>query len=115
MSSVKGTIKTGKHTENHGTWLKNHGYTVEQGDGKIVVTGTEFVEAIDLSGPDGGVAVLKEVIAAKKLLTYGTKAQTAKGPRSSIMLCGFLGTASALVVKPVGQGKAQATNLFASL
>lgn len=113
---VAGTIKIGKHTAGHGAWLKARGYKVTEGDGKIVVEGSSFVDEIDLTGEDGGVAALKAVIEAKSLLTYSTKAKTAKGERSSIMLCTVLGPASALVVKPVGTSKAaKVPNAFAAL
>jgi len=117
MPSVKGSIKVGRHTEGHGAWLKARGYTVTEEPGKIIVEGSSFVESIDLSGtPEQQVAELKKVIEAKSLLTYETKAVTPKGPRSSIMLCGYLGAASALVVKPVGKGaKTDSTSIFAAL
>lgn len=115
MSNVVGTIKIGKHTAGHGTWLKAHGYEVVEADGKLAVTGSEFVESIDLTGADGGVAVLQGLIEKKALLTYSTKAKTAKGDRSSIMLCSVLGPVSAIMVKPVGAGKAAAVSAFAAL
>ena len=115
-TTVNGSIKIGKHTAGHAAWLRARGYTVVDGDGKITVKGTAFVTEIDLTAADGGVAVLKDIIAKKALMTYSTKAKTAKGERSSIMLCTVLGPASALMVKPAGAGtKAAANSPFAAL
>jgi hypothetical protein len=116
MAKVQGSIRIGRNTAEHGAWLVAHGYEVDSTSkpGFIVVSGTEFVPELDLTGEDNGLAVLKAIIEGHKLLTYSTKAQTAKGPRSSIMLCTYLGKASALVVKPVGAGKTS-VNVFASL
>jgi len=112
--SVQGTIKLGKHTEGHGAWLRAHGYEVEDQVGRILVIGSEFVEKIDLS--QDSVEAIKKVIAAKQLLTYGTIADIGNGKiRKSIMLCGYLGPVSALIVKPVGTAKVATPSPFATL
>jgi hypothetical protein len=112
---VQGTIKTGKNTKGHGAWLLAHGYTVVEQVDSIVVEGTEFVKELDLSGVDA-LDVLKKVIEDKQLLTYQTLVSLKDGKRLfGIPLCGKLGTASALVVKPVKAEKAKATNEFSSL
>jgi hypothetical protein len=113
---VKGTIRIGKQTANHGAWLTAHGYTVDAASkpGFIVVEGTEFVEALNLQ--ENAVDALKAVIEKKQLLTYSTKATIEGGKtRSSIMLCTHLGPVSALIVKPEGAAKAAKASAFAAL
>ena len=110
---MQATIKRGKHTEGHGAWLCAHGYEVKEEAGRFVIeVPGGFVEKIDLS--QDPVGELKKVIVARQLFTYSTVAAVGDGKtRKSIMLCGFLGVASALVAKPMTVKKGE--SVFAAL
>jgi len=113
---VSGYIRLGRNTAGHAAWLTAHGYKVTEEPGRICVEGEKFINEIDLSGDaEAQTKALKAVIEARDLFTYSTKAKTAKGDRSSIMLCGYLGPVSALMVKPVSAVKSQSAGIFAGI
>jgi len=116
--SVKGTIVVGKNTANHKAWLESHGYVISQEGSILTVEGSGFVQEIDLS--EDALGILKtEVLDAKKLLTYTTRAKVVvRGEVKvlrSIPLCTILGPASALVVKPIGEAPVKVVSPFATL
>lgn len=105
VASVRGTIKVTSKTAGHEAWLKERGYVATAADGVLSVSGSCFLEELDMSGPDEGVAVLKEVVRNHQLLTYSTRVLTNKGVRFGFPLLGMLGKASALVVSPAKGSK----------
>lgn len=115
VAMVRGTIKVNSKTAGHEAWLKERGYAVTAADGALSVSGTCFLETLDLSGPDEGVAVLKEVVRKNQLLTYSTRVLTNKGVRFGFPLLGVLGKASALVVSPASGSKASSGGVYDSI
>ena len=117
-NTIIGTIKLNNNTKNHEKSLKALGYETTSDGEKLIVTGSEVVTHLDLSGEDPA-GVLLEVIEGRKLLTYGTRVTfaTAEGPKevSSVPMCLKLGALckqkgiphnlSCLVIQPEGKGK----------
>lgn len=100
MATVNGTIRMGKRTEGHEAWLTARGYSVRRDSDVLHVEGREFVDSVDLTGPDDGVSLLREMVAKQQLATYRTRFTFNGGEvRSGIFAVGRLGAASALVVK----------------
>ena len=107
-----GTIRLGPKTANHATWLLKHGYEVKETEESLSVQGKgEILTSLDLR--TNSLEVMRGVISRGDLLSYRTKVQTEKGELSSIMLCSFLGPASALVVKTAKDVKV--SNIFRNL
>jgi len=112
---VQGTIKLGRNTVNHGTWLKARGYTVtENGTESITVQGKgSFRDELDLSQetPEARAAALKAVLDSGDLLHYGTKISLHSDGEMKTLFgipaCGKLGAASALIVKKAKPDKAK--------
>lgn len=116
-----GYIKIGDKTSGHGEWLATGSrvgnYSVVQEEKRFVVTGKGvFRDTLDLSGPDGGVAVLKDVIAKGDLITYRTKITFQGGVTlSGVFAAPRLGPASALMVKPAKAGPKATGTIFDAL
>lgn len=115
-NTVSGSIKLNRHTSGHPAWLQARGYTATLDGDTITVQGTGFVKELDLTAPDGGLAVLKGVIERKELLTYSTKLLTASGPVFGFPALRVLGPASALVCKPSkGSSGVKTASIFSAL
>lgn len=100
--TIAARIKKGKNTAKHGAWLSERGYAVtDESEAFIITAKGTFRETLDLSGPDKGVAVLKEVVANGDLLSYSTRITFDDGKvLTGIPAATRLGPASALMAKP---------------
>lgn len=114
-NTVSGSIKLNRHTSGHPAWLVARGYTATLDGDTISVQGTSFIQELDLTGPDGGIAVLKGVIERKQLLTYTTKLHTAAGTVKGFVACKLLGPASALICSPDKGSIAKQASIFSVL
>lgn len=101
-------------TAGHKAWIEAHAggdpanpvykATVE-GNDLVVTAAGQFRETLDLSGPDNGLAVLKELVAKGDLLTYETRVLFSDGKvLFGVPACTRLGKVSALVVRPARAG-----------
>lgn len=123
--AIRGTIKLltkagfpNSHVAGHKAWLDAHAgdpanpaYKTAVADGVLTVEARGvYRDMVDLSGPDNGVAVLKDIAAKGDLLTYSTRmlfndtrpgaAPGATQVLFSTVACNRLGPCSALVVSP---------------
>ena len=100
-----GRITKGKKTANHGAWLATRGYKVTEDEKGFDIEVNGFVtDPIDLDqNPDA----LKEIVAEKKAITYGTEVTLNGKVLRSIMLCTQMQAASSLVMKDKSASKAK--------
>lgn len=95
-----GIMRLSRYTSGHPAWLQALGYKVTSSpDGLYTVQCSRFRRNVNLTGPDGGLAVLKRLIKRKELIAFTSILHTASGPVYGLPALRVLGpTASALVM-----------------